>query len=135
MAEAMPLAGVVVNRVRHTRTSAVSVDSATSAAEELRARAESSNDGDRLLAAAELLDVHADIAAEARRHERLTNDFAARHPAVPLVRVPIAATDVHDLDGLRGIGTELARVSRERAEAQAALERASVTRASAPGQD
>jgi hypothetical protein len=34
--------------------------------------------------------------------------FTAAHPRVPVVRVKAQSTDVHDLDGLRRIGAELA---------------------------
>jgi hypothetical protein len=34
--------------------------------------------------------------------------FAAAHPEVPIVAVPALAADVHDLDGLRTIGSMLA---------------------------
>nr|WP_040632735.1 ArsA-related P-loop ATPase [Mobilicoccus pelagius] len=109
-ADGMPLAGVVVNRMAHARTEAVSADAALRAAETLRDRAEATDAAPTPGAAdvtAELLEVHARAAAEARRHERLSREFAARYPGIPLVRVQVAATDVHDLDGLRTIGAAL----------------------------
>lgn len=119
-ADGMPLAGVVVNRMARTRTAEISADAATRAGDTLRPRSEATTQqGTTQQAATEqdvaariavdLLEVHALAAAEAQRHEKLTREFAARHPRVPLVRVPVAATDVHDLDGLRTIGAALAR--------------------------
>ncbi len=34
--------------------------------------------------------------------------FTSAHPDVPIAEVPALSTDVHDLDGLRRIGTALA---------------------------
>lgn len=105
-ADAMPLAGAVVNRVRQTRTDAISVDAALTALP-----GPPPGEGQIAWSAAqELLEVHAEVAAEARLHERLTDAFASRHPTVALRTVPIAATDIHDLDGLRTVGAHLTGV-------------------------
>ena len=42
------------------------------------------------------------------RESRLRDRFEAAHPQVPTVTVPALAGDVHDLDGLRQVGTLLA---------------------------
>jgi hypothetical protein len=43
-----------------------------------------------------------------QRERTLRDRFATAHPQVPAVVVPALAGDVHDLDGLRRIGTLLA---------------------------
>jgi hypothetical protein len=53
------------------------------------------------------LRVHAEVATIADHDARMAKRFAAAHPHVPLIAVPALATDVHDLDGLRTIGTLL----------------------------
>jgi len=63
--------------------------------------------GARPLAAA-VLRVHADRMRTAGRDERMAESFSGAHPEVPLVEVAAQAQDVHDLDGLREIGAELA---------------------------
>ena len=44
----------------------------------------------------------------AEREARLRERFTAAHPEVPTVVVAALPTDVHDLDGLRQVGTLLA---------------------------
>ena len=55
-----------------------------------------------------MLRVHADRIRTAGRDERMAESFSGAHPAVPLVEVAAQAQDVHDLEGLRAIGAELA---------------------------
>jgi hypothetical protein len=55
-----------------------------------------------------VLRLHADRVDLAAREERLLARFTRAHPEVALARVPALAGDVHDLDGLRVIGTKLA---------------------------
>jgi hypothetical protein len=43
----------------------------------------------------------------ANREQRLADRFTSAHPDVPVRTVPAAAGDVHDLDGLRGMGEAL----------------------------
>ncbi|SEG82725.1 Anion-transporting ATPase, ArsA/GET3 family [Thermomonospora echinospora] len=99
--ERMPLAGLIVNRVHavvpHTPTAARS----QAAAETLDER------GEHPLAAA-LLRLHADRRQLAAREERLREHFTSAHPAVPVASVPAQAEDVHDLEGLRQVGDDLA---------------------------
>jgi anion-transporting ArsA/GET3 family ATPase len=101
-AESMPLAGVIVNRTR--RAAPVKGGEPLSAAR--AAVAVDAVDGRSPLAAAALR-VHAEIADAAEHDARMTRRFAAAHPEVPLVGVPALPQDVHDLAGLRTIGTLL----------------------------
>jgi len=55
-----------------------------------------------------LLRLHADRMRLAEREARLRERFTAAHPEVPTAVVPALSTDVHDLDGLRQVGTLLA---------------------------
>ena len=52
--------------------------------------------------------VHAESAVAARHDKAMVQRFAAAHPDVPQRSVPALATDVHDLAGLRAVGTALA---------------------------
>src|SRR5207249_764117 len=99
--EDMPLAGLVLNRVRHNLAPALSADRAEAAADTLDERAEHP-------LAAGALRLHAERTVLSTRDARMRNRFVSAHPDVPLVEVPALATDVHDLDGLRAVGTALA---------------------------
>ncbi len=103
--EGMPLAGVVVNR---TRTPAPMPGGRvlTAARAEAAADALSEKDPSARLGLAALR-VHAEIAAAAEHDARMTKRFSAAHPTVPLVAVPALPADVHDLAGLRAIGSLL----------------------------
>ncbi|MFK0245169.1 ArsA family ATPase [Amycolatopsis azurea] len=102
--ESMPLAGLVANRT-HPVLAPLSAAEAIAAAEQL-AKGETSAP----LAEA-VLRLHADRVALADRETRLLARFTRAHPEVPLVRVPALPSDVHDLEGLRDIGTRLATQS------------------------
>ena len=99
--ERMPLACVVVNRVHRVPPSGVSAERAVATAEMLAER------GARGPAAG-LLRLHADRVALAAAEQRTIRSFAAGRADVPVVEVPAMASDVHDVDGLRRIGVELA---------------------------
>jgi anion-transporting ArsA/GET3 family ATPase len=99
--EQMPLATVVLNRVHRSAAPQLSVQRSLAAAEALDETAEAP------LAAA-VLRIHAERLTAADRDARMAGRFAGAHPAVPLVQVAAQASDVHDLDGLRAIGEELA---------------------------
>jgi hypothetical protein len=45
------------------------------------------------------------------RERRLEEHFTAAHPVIPVAKVPAQPEDVHDLDGLRAVGTELAKAA------------------------
>ena len=55
------------------------------------------------------LRLHAERMQLAERERRLEESFSAAHPAIPIVEVLAQPEDVHDLDGLRSVGKELAR--------------------------
>ena len=99
-AEGMPLAGLVANRT-HPVFAELAGSRALSAAEQLESA------GNAPLAAA-VLRVHADRVAVADRERRMLARFTRAHPEVALVGVPALPADVHDLDGLREIGSRLA---------------------------
>ncbi|MBM6404561.1 ArsA family ATPase [Phycicoccus sp. CSK15P-2] len=102
-AEGMPLAGVVVNRMQVLEAPGLSGARALAAAEAVEDRAED----DLPSATAAVLRLHAALARTAARHEAHVRRFVAAHPGVPLSAVPAAATDIHDLDGLRAVGSAL----------------------------
>ena len=100
-AEEMPLAGVVLNRVRGTAIE-LSGQRALDAAERL---AELSEQTAAVKLAVAALQVHAET-AEAARHDRsMVARFGAAHPDVAERQVPALPTDVHDLAGLRRSGS------------------------------
>jgi anion-transporting ArsA/GET3 family ATPase len=99
-AESMPLAGLVLNRVRSSAAPALSAERADVAADAL------AETGDHPLAEA-VLRVHADRAQLAAHDRRMRDRFTSAHPDVALVDVPALATDVHDLDGLRTVARSL----------------------------
>ena len=100
-AEAMPLAGVVVNRTR--RVAAVDKgEPLTAARAELAAESLTEDDDEAKLAQAALR-VHAEIATAAEHDARMTRRFCSAHPEVPVSGVTALPSDVHDLDGLRTI--------------------------------
>ncbi|HVT64634.1 MAG TPA: ArsA-related P-loop ATPase [Mycobacteriales bacterium] len=99
--EQMPLAGMVLNRMHTSAAAALSVERAVAAAETLDAA------GEEPFAAAALR-VHADRLTAALRDSRRASQFHAAHPRVRIVEVAAQATDVHDLEGLRAIGADLA---------------------------
>jgi len=101
--EQMPLAGVVLNRVRRTAAQ-LSGQRAVEAVDRLAELEQSA----AVTLASTALRVHAET-AEAARHDRaMVARFAAAHPDVAERQVPALASDVHDLTGLRAIGNALA---------------------------
>jgi anion-transporting ArsA/GET3 family ATPase len=99
--EQMPLAGLVLNRVHTTGAKGLSAARATAGAETL-----DEEGGHRLVAG--LLLLHAERMRIIEREQALRGRFTAAHPRVPVVDVPAQPGDVHDLAGLREIGTALA---------------------------
>jgi anion-transporting ArsA/GET3 family ATPase len=97
----MPLAGLIVNRVHEADITMVSAARSLAAAETLTER------GEHGLTAA-LLRLHAERTQLAAREDRLREHFTSAHPAVPVAAVPAQSEDVHDLDGLRQVGEDLA---------------------------
>jgi anion-transporting ArsA/GET3 family ATPase len=100
----MPLRGLVVNRATLETPGGLSAAAAIAAAERL---------GDtrtpETAVAAGLLRVHADRAKVVARQAQLRARFAAAHPGVATVVVPALPGDVHDLEGLREVGTLLSQ--------------------------
>jgi anion-transporting ArsA/GET3 family ATPase len=99
--EAMPLSALVLNRVHRSRAGGLSAERSLAAAEALDEAGEST------LAAA-VLRIHAERVQAAARDRRLEQTFHSAHSRVPVVHVGAQAADVHDLDGLRTVGAELA---------------------------
>ena len=99
--EQMPLAGLVVNRVHRSAGTSLTAERSVAAAQALE------EDGGHELAAA-VLRLHADRVAVAARERRLQERFTGAHPTVPVVEVAAQPGDVHDLDGLRSVGEDLA---------------------------
>lgn len=99
--EQMPLAGLLVNRVRVTAAKQLSAGRAEDAADRLEAL------GGHTLAVS-LLRVHAQAAEDAARHRAIITRFGTSHPGVPVGTVPAHPVDIHDLTGLRDIGEALA---------------------------
>jgi anion-transporting ArsA/GET3 family ATPase len=105
--EKMPLAGLVLNRMRVTRVP-LSGARAADAAERLAELPDQSK-AVRLTATALL--AHAETADAARHDRSMVARFGAAHPAVAQQQVPALPTDVHDLESLRAVGNALAGTS------------------------
>jgi anion-transporting ArsA/GET3 family ATPase len=99
--ERMPLAGLVLNRMHTSGAPGLSVERSLAAAERL------DETGESALTAA-VLRVHAERLGAATGDRRMAERFTAAHPTVAVVQVAAQSEDVHDLEGLRVIGTELA---------------------------
>jgi anion-transporting ArsA/GET3 family ATPase len=99
-ADAMPLAGLVLNRVQTTSVPDLDAATATAAAARLEA-------GSRSSVTAALLRIHADRVATLDRQRRLAERFTAAHRDVRVAAVPSLAGDVVDLAGLREVGASM----------------------------
>ncbi len=99
--ESMPLAGLVVNRVHRSGSAALTVERSLAAAQALE-----ETGGHEMPAA--VLRLHAERMALAARERRLQERFTGAHPSVPVVEVAAQPGDVHDLDGLRAVGADMA---------------------------
>ena len=99
--ESMPLAGLVVNRVHRSGSAALTPERSLAAAQEL-----DQSGGHELTAA--VLRLHAERMSLAAREHRLQERFSGAHPGVPVVEVAALPGDVHDLDGLRAVGADMA---------------------------
>ena len=100
--DAMPLAGLILNRASPEPDTALPAEDAVAGAGRLRRQ-------DPASVTAGLLRLHADQVRMVERERDLRNRFTAAHPQVPTAVVPALAGDVHDLDGLRRIGSLLGR--------------------------
>jgi anion-transporting ArsA/GET3 family ATPase len=97
-AEKMPLAGLLLNRVHCASSEAIDGPTAARASEAVR------NENP---VAADVLMVHARMIARAQRERAITARFSRAHPAVPVATIAAQPVDVHDIDGLRAIGSSL----------------------------
>ncbi len=97
----MPLAGLVLNRVHRSPAARLSAARSLAAAETLQGLPE--NDSSAIAITA--LRLHAERMRQAAAERRLAQRFTAAHPLVPVAQVPAQADDVHDLEGLRVIGS------------------------------
>ena len=100
-ADGMPLGGLVLNRVQTTWLPDLSAEDSLAAADQLA-------DGREHVLTVRLLRMHAERMRAIIRETRLANRFHAAHPGVATTWVPALAADVHDLDGLRRVGADLA---------------------------
>jgi anion-transporting ArsA/GET3 family ATPase len=117
-AERMPLAGLVLNRVHTSPAGRLSAARSLAAAETLEMQdrpngpglsAESSGSAPRYTIAIAALRMHAERMQLGKRERRLAEHFTAAHPAIPVAEVVAQPEDVHDLAGLRVIGTILSQ--------------------------
>ncbi len=99
--DAMPLAGLVLNRVHTTEAPDVSAARAEVAAEDL------DEAGEHPLTAA-LLRLHADTMRVRDRERHLLRRFTGAHPDIAVVAAPALPGDVHDVHGLEQVGAALA---------------------------
>ncbi len=105
--EVMPVAGVVVNRVQQLAAEGLSAARAEEGADAIEADRGSATSATTL----GLLRLHTDLATTSERQQAQIRRFTAGHPGVPVVEVPAAPSDIHDLDGLRAIGQALSASS------------------------
>ena len=98
-AEGMPLAGLVLNRT-HPPLADLTLGPTEAAAARLATSSP---------IAAGVMRVHADRLTMNGNEQRMRSRFVRAHPTLPVVAVPAAAGDVHDVDGLRAIGEQLGR--------------------------
>jgi len=103
--DSMPLAGLVLNRVQDVTETGLSEEQIAAAAQLLR---ESSDSDDGTAMTAALLELHAERMQIKARQKHLIQRFEGAHPGVPIISVPAMPEDIHDLDGLRSVGSALA---------------------------
>jgi anion-transporting ArsA/GET3 family ATPase len=121
-AERMPLAGLILNRVHASPAARLSAARSLAAAETLDAPEPDAPElddtaqpegapgpGPRHALAAAVLRMHAERMNLGKRERRLAEHFTSAHPAIPVTEIVAQPEDVHDLDGLRVVGTILAR--------------------------
>ncbi|GAA1753738.1 ArsA family ATPase [Luedemannella helvata] len=94
-AERMPLAGLVVNRVHEVFAPDITAEAALAAA----AGADPVTAG--------VLRVHARLVTLVEREREITRRFREAYPDVAVATVAAQPADVHDIDGLRKIGSAL----------------------------
>jgi anion-transporting ArsA/GET3 family ATPase len=97
----MALAGLVLNRVHTTDAPNLTGERSLMGAQNLADLPEHG-------LTERILRVHAERMQRIRQETHLTQHFKAGFPHVPIARAAAQATDVHDLNGLRSLGTSLA---------------------------
>ena len=110
-AERMPLAGLVLNRVQTTAVPSLSRRAqprGSRSSSRSRSRRRGGRNGSGLVVAAGLLRLHAERMRRREREHTVASRFHAAHPGVPATEVGAMAEDVHDLEGLRLVGDQLA---------------------------
>ena len=100
----MPLAGLLLNRVHRSPAARLSAARSLAAAETLQGLDETESTSLGIGA----LRLHAERMRRAESERRLARRFTAAHPLVPVAQVPAQPDDVHDLNGLRIIGSAFA---------------------------
>jgi anion-transporting ArsA/GET3 family ATPase len=111
-AERMPLAGLILNRVHTSQAGRLSAARSLAAAETLETQNrpnEAGSDAPRNTIAIAVLRMHAERMHLSKRERRLAEHFTSAHPAIPVAEVVAQPEDVHDLAGLRVVGTILSR--------------------------
>src|SRR5271165_6118763 len=111
-AERMPLAGLILNRVHTSPAGRLSAARSLAAAETLEMHDRPNGAGvsaPRYTIAVAALRMHAERMQLGKRERRLAEHFTAAHPAIPVAEVVAQPEDVHDLAGLRVIGTMLSQ--------------------------
>src|SRR4051812_22463461 len=101
VAERMPLAGLVLNRMHRSELTTLSAERSEVAADALDAA------GDQQMTA-DTLRIHASLIRQTQREAMVAATFTEAFPAVPATAVAAQPADVHDVDGLRTIGALLA---------------------------
>jgi len=99
--DGMPLAGLVLNRMHRSPAARLSAERSLAAVEALQVMPESETTALTITA----LRLHAERMRQVAKERRLADSFSAAHPLVPVAQIPAQPEDVHDLDGLRLIGT------------------------------
>jgi anion-transporting ArsA/GET3 family ATPase len=104
--DALPLAGLVVNRVHRPRATAITGDAAAAGAERIDSMlaTEPAAVDDSLRLTSAMLRLHAEAARRHQREIRLVGRFTGGYDAIPVLLVDALAQDVHDLDALRNVG-------------------------------
>jgi anion-transporting ArsA/GET3 family ATPase len=102
VAERMPLAGLVLNRIHQAELTSISAEAAEAAATALEHQSDQQITADTLR-------IHAALLRQTEREVREAATFTTAFPDVATVSVTAQPADVHDVDGLRTIGEALTR--------------------------
>jgi anion-transporting ArsA/GET3 family ATPase len=100
----MPLAGLILNRVHRSPAARLSAARSLAAAETLQGL----EDTESMALGIAALRLHAERMRQAESERKLARRFTAAHPLVPVAQIPAQPDDVHDMNGLRAIGSAFA---------------------------